>query len=113
MEVASQESYATLSHWGGIPMSKSDRDKIKDPNKLGAYDRKAYVFGVIQDTIDNVIEKNGSINNEQYQAAILNGKNSVSIFEELSPLNTHTLKQRQNYQQLQFLILKLLNLHYE
>ncbi len=91
MRPASLESYSTLSHWGGSAMSKQQRDNVKDPNKLNPYKRKAYVFGVIQDSIDGIIEKNGTITDEEYQACILLGQDSIPEFKRLSPLNTQTL----------------------
>ena len=72
-------------------MSKENRDKVKDPSKLGPYQRKAYVFGQIQDDIDSNIAKNGYINADQYQAIVLKGRESIPGFKELSPLNTQTL----------------------
>ena len=91
MKPASLESYSTLSHWGGSAMGKQQRENVKDPNKLNPYKRKAYVFGVIQDSIDGIIEKNGTITDEEYQACILLGQDSIPEFKRLSPLNTQTL----------------------
>tara|TARA_R100000655_G_scaffold59037_2_gene97497 strand:+ start:128 stop:10039 length:9912 start_codon:yes stop_codon:yes gene_type:complete len=97
MDPIAQESFATLTHWGGSAMSNENRSAIEDPNKLGPYQRKAYVFGVIQDGIDNIISDKGYITNDEYQAVILKGQNSISNFKDLSPLNTQTLNREMSF----------------
>ena len=97
MDPIAQESFATLTHWGGSAMSNENRSAIEDPNKLGPYQRKAYVFGVIQDGIDDIIADKGYITNDEYQAVILKGQNSISNFKDLSPLNTQTLNREMSF----------------
>lgn len=88
-------SYKTLNHWSGGGLSKEQRDNISEKDlKRGIrnpYTRKAYVAGVIEDELDRIYKEQGYVTNEQYQAAILKGKNSVPKFEKNSPLNSRTL----------------------
>ena len=88
-------SYKTLNHWSGGGLSKEQRDNISERDlKRGIrdpYTRKAYVAGVIEDELDRIYKEQGYVTNEQYQAAILKGKNSVPKFERNSPLNSRTL----------------------
>ena len=78
-------------------MSKEERDKISDPTKLGALDRKAYVVGVINDEIDAKIKENGEITSEEYSQAIYVGQNSVANWQSHSPMNDTTLNRERAF----------------
>ena len=87
--------FRLVNHWSGGGLSKEQRDNISERDlKRGIrdpYTRKAYVAGVIEDELDRIYKEQGYVTNEQYQAAILKGKNSVPKFEKNSPLNSRTL----------------------
>jgi hypothetical protein len=96
-------SYKTLNHWSGGGMSKEQRDKISADDLAkgirNPYDRKAYVAGVIEDELDRIYQEKGYITEEEYQAAIIKGQNSVPNFSKKSPMNNRTLNRELKFVQ--------------